>query len=694
VGVVGIDTGGTFCDLVHVGADGRAHGYKSPSTPKDPAQGVFDVLDVTANAVRAPADEFLSRIHALALGTTIAVNTVVTHSGAKVGLLTTAGHADMLSIMRVNGRVAGCPPEQVQNYAATDKPAPLVPKPFIAEINERIDYTGDILIPQSDEEVGREIERLVRMGIESLAVSYLWSFLNPAHEIRVREIARVAHPNLFVSLGHELAQRLGEYERTEAAVVNAYVALSVRRYLERVHAGLKKKQFAAPLFVMHSAGGVGTEQHSLGKPITTLFSGPAGGIVASMQVARAAGFDNVICADVGGTTFDVGLVVKGRPVLRSTSTIDQRVMFCPTIDIVSIGAGGGSIARVSPENGRLTVGPESAGAQPGPACYGQGGVMPTVTDAVLVLGYMHPDRFLGGRLTLDLDAAKRAIHQHVADPLNIDVMRAAAGIFAIVNAKMADLVRKVTVERGFDPRDFALCAYGGLGPLHAPFFAGDLSVKAVMVPLGELSSVFSAYGIATADILHVREVSRNLREPFGPEIEATFKDLVHEADEQLDRDGVAPANRSMRRFVDVRYVGQLNEMVVELPEKSVASFDIRNAFERQYLDAFGPGAAWEKAAIEINGLRLEIIGRRPRIKPTQLRLISGHPMPASRREVYWPQISTFSDTAIFDGDGVGPSQEVRGPAIIEFATTTIAVPPRWSCQPDDIGNLMLRSHES
>jgi N-methylhydantoinase A len=690
VSAVGIDTGGTFCDLVHIGQDGVPRGFKAPSTPQDPAQGVFSVLDVAAASTLNPADAFFSDVSALALGTTIAVNTVVTHSGAKVGLLTTAGHADMLSIMRVNGRVAGRRLEEIQNYSITDKPEPLVPRRLISEINERIDSVGEVIVPQSDDEVVREIKRLVREGIESLAISYLWGFLNPVHELRAREIAQSLYPTLFVSLGHELAQKLGEYERTEAAVVNAYVAPNVRNYIERVRSGIKTKSLSAPLFVMQTAGGVGTENSSLGKPISTLFSGPAGGIVASMQVCRAAGFDNIVCADVGGTTFDVGLVVQGRPILRSTSTIDQRVMFCPTIDIVSIGAGGGSIARVQSDTGRLMVGPESAGAAPGPACYGSGGTLPTVTDAALVLGYLNPERFLGGRLKLEVAAASKAIAHHVADPLKIDINTAAAGIFAIVNAKMADLVRKVTVERGYDPRDFALCCYGGLGPLHAPFFAGDLSAKAVMIPLGELSSVFSAYGVATANILHVKEISKTFREPFGNAIEQAFSHLVSQANGQLESDGVAQTDRSIRHFVEVRYVGQLNEMIVQLPELGMAHFDVRRAFEKQYVDAFGPGAAWTDAPIEIVGLRLESTGQRPVVALKRLPQRRGVPEPIGRRPVYWPQIDRFTDTAIYRGELLGSGQDVKGPAVIEFPTATIVVPPQWTCRSDDLGNLMLR----
>ncbi len=686
--IIGIDTGGTFCDLVHLDDTGRARVHKASSTPANPAQGVFDVLN-SLNADRVDAGDVFAEIDAIAIGTTIATNAVVTRAGSKVGLFTTRGHGDMLTIMRVQGRVAGRPLQDMQNYAATNKPAPIVPKALITEIDERIDYTGDVVVALDEAQVTREIDRLVEAGIEALAVSFLWGFLNADHELRVKAIANDRHPNLFVSLGSALASKLGEYERTEAAVLNAYVARPVRRYLDTIGAGLKDKGVEAPLLVMHSAGGVATETHSKNKPITTLFSGPAGGIVASMRVAQAVGFDNVVCADVGGTTFDVGLIVDGRPLLRSTSIIDQRVMYCPTIDLVSIGAGGGSIARVDPATRRVLVGPDSAGAAPGPACYGRGGTYPTVTDANLVLGFMDPDRFLGGKFKLDRQAAVDALQRHVAGPLGIDVEQAAAAIFAIVNAKMADLVRKITVERGHDPRDFALCAYGGLGPLHAPFYAGDLHVKALIIPLGELSSVFSAFGIATADILHVRELSTHLLETSAPALDGLFERLAAEADAQLDADGIIPSDREMRRFIEVRYVGQLNGMSLPLHASGVSGAAIRQEYERLYTEAFGPGAAWADAPIEIVGLRLEAMGKRKKATIARCDPTCILPEPSATRPVFWPQSNAYEPTVVLPCSVVGPDWVVAGPAILEFTTTTITVPPGWTCRSDTIGNLLL-----
>ncbi len=693
VSVVGIDTGGTFCDLVHIDSMGAASVHKAPSTPGETARGVFDVLEIARDRRALAGDfDFYSAITSIALGTTIATNTVVTHTGATVGLLTTRGHRDMLAIMRVYGRVADRPLHEIQNYSVTDKPAALVPKALIAEIDERIDSAGDVVVALRDEQVEAAADRLIGAGVDSIAISFLWGFLNPAHELRARDLIARRHPTVYLSVGSALAARLGEYERTEAAVINAYVAHAVTGYVDRVSAGLSAKGVPAPPLVMHSAGGLGTALHARQRPMATLFSGPAGGIVASMRVAAAAGFDNVVCADVGGTTFDVGLIVAGRPLVRSTSVIDQRVMYCPTLDLVSIGTGGGSIARVDAGTRRLRVGPDSAGANPGPACYGRGGEFPTTTDANLVLGYMDAERFLGGRFKLDLAAARRALHIHVAAPLGIGIEEAAAAVFAIVNAKMADLVRKVSVERGHDPRDFAVCAYGGLGPLHAPFYSADLNARAVLVPLGELSSVFSAYGIAMADILHVHELSCALREPLdAAEIERVFAGVTDAAHRQLALDGIDPENRELRRFTEVRYVGQLNEMLVEIRSDAGADFDVRREFERRYGDAFGPGAVWRDAPIEIVGLRLEAVGKRRHFPLLRRPPSSAEIRQRGERAVYWPQPAGFQPTCLYDGSSALPGHAVAGPAVLEFPTTTVVVPPDWRCVVDAFGNLLLHA---
>ena len=684
---IGIDTGGTFTDLIEIRGEGTAELHKVPSTPRDFAQGVLTALDRTGGRQG-------NGIASLSLGTTIATNAFLTRSGARVGLLTSAGHGDTLEIMRVFGRVAGLTAIEMQSYADTDKPAPIVPRALVREIVERIDWRGEVVVPLDENQVAESIRSLVETGVEIVAVSFLWSFVNPRHERRVREISRDACPGLDVILSSDVVPKLGEYERSVSTVVNAYVSPVMTRFLDRVEDGLVSRELSAPMLVMHSTGGVGTGAHTRRHAITTLFSGPAGGVIGAKRVGEQMGHRHLICADMGGTSFDVGLVLDGRPLLRTTTTIDQHVMFLPSIDIVSIGAGGGSL--VSAADGRLSIGPESAGADPGPACYARGGERPTLTDVDVVLGYIDPARFVGGQMPLDAQRARSAVAEHVADPLGMTVEAAAAATFTIANARMTDLIRKVTVERGFDPRDFALYAYGGLGPLHASFFGTDLDVDSIVVPLGQISSVFSAYGIAVSDLLHVYETSRVLAAPFdAAELERTFTAIEDQAKRQLSRDGIPESERRIHRLLEMRYQGQFSEIAVPVKAGPLGKSDpdeIVTDFEKLYLSAFGPGSLWSEGRVEVAAFRIEAIGLRniPQVG------LAPRPCPATapssrKREMYWPTEGRFLSTPVLHGDSLSPKQVISGPAAVDLTTTSALVPPGWICTCDSTGSLVMSS---
>ena len=685
---IGIDTGGTFTDLIEIRGEGAVELHKVPSTPHDFAQGVLGALDRTRNGQGDDA------IASLSLGTTIATNAFLTRSGARVGLLTSVGHGDTLEIMRVFGRVAGLASTEMQRYADTDKPVPIVPRAMVREVVERIDCQGEVVIPLDENQAIESIRSLLAAGAEVLAVSLLWSFANPRHEHRIRAIAREVHPGLEVILSSDVVPKLGEYERSVATVVNACVSPVVTRFLNRVEDGLSSRELSAPMLVMHSTGGVGTGDYTRQHAITTLFSGPAGGVIGAKRIGEQIGHRHIICTDMGGTSFDVGLVLDGRPLLRTTTTIDQHVMFLPSIDIVSIGAGGGSL--VSATDGRLRIGPESAGAEPGPACYARGGEGPTLTDVDVVLGYIDPDRFVGGRMTLDPELARSAVAEHVAGPLGMSIEAAAAATFTIANARMTDLIRKVTVERGFDPRDFALYAYGGLGPLHAPFFGADLDVQSIVVPLGQISSVFSAYGIAVSDLLHVYETSRVLAAPFDTaQLERTFSDIEEKAKRQLSLDGIPESEREIHRYLEMRYQGQFSEITVPIEAGPLGESNpdtIVADFERLYLSAFGPGSLWSEGRVEVAAFRVEAIGRRD---TAQVGLTS-RPGPAisppeRKREMYWPTEGRFLPTPVLPGDSLSPEQVISGPAAIDLTTTTTLVPPDWTCTCDSTGTLVMSS---
>ena len=682
---IGIDTGGTFTDLIEIRDEGTARLHKVPSTPRDFAQGVLSALDRSADGRDA-------KVASLSLGTTIATNAFLTRSGARVGLLATAGHGDTLKIMRVYGRVAGLPSIAMQSYADTDKPVPVVPSSLVREIAERIDWRGEVVVPLDEEQAIGSLQSLLATGAEIVAVSFLWSFVNPRHERRIREIARDAFPGLEVILSSDVVPKLGEYERSVSTAVNAYVSPVVTRFLDRVEEGLVERELSAPMLVMHSSGGVGTGAFTRRQAITTLFSGPAGGVIGAKRVGEPLGHRDIICTDMGGTSFDVGLILDGRPLLRTTTTIDQHVMFLPSIDIVSIGAGGGSLVSVT--DGRLHIGPQSAGADPGPACYARGGERPTLTDVDVVLGYIDPHRFVGGRMELDTERARRAVAKHVADPLGMTVEAAAAAAFTVANARMTDLVRKVTVERGVDPRDFALYAYGGLGPLHAPFFGSDLDVDPVVVPLGQISSVFSAYGIAVSDLLHVYQMSRVLAAPFdAAELEHAFSTMEDRAKRQLSRDGIPEPERRLHRFLEMRYQGQFSEISVPIkagPLQAPDSDGIVADFEKLYLSTFGAGSLWSEGKVEVAALRIEAIG----LRKTPIAGLDPRPFPASApcvrdREMYWPTEGHFVSTPVLQGDALSPAEVISGPAAVDLTTTTALVPPGWSCTRDRTGTLVM-----
>jgi len=686
---IGIDTGGTFTDLIEIRDEGEIRLHKVPSTPRDFARGVLSALDRSE-------DGRDNKVASLSLGTTIATNAFLTRSGARVGFLTTAGHGDTLKIMRIYGRVAGLPSTVMQSYADTDKPAPIVPSALVREIVERVDWRGEVVVPLDEDQAVESLQSLLASGAEIVAVSFLWSFVNPRHERRIREIARNAFPGLDVILSSEVVPKLGEYERSVSTAVNAYVSPVMTRFLDRVEDGLIDHELSAPMLVMHSSGGVGTGVFTRRHAITTLFSGPAGGVIGAQRVGEQLGHRDIICTDMGGTSFDVGLVLDGRPLLRTTTTIDQHVMFLPSIDIVSIGAGGGSL--ISATDARLHVGPESAGADPGPACYARGGERPTLTDVNVVLGYIDPHRFVGGRMKLDAERARMAVARHVADPLGMTVEAAAAAAFTVANARMTDLVRKVTVERGFDPRDFTLFAYGGLGPLHAPFFSTDLDVHPIVVPLGQISSVFSAYGIAVSDLLHVYQTSRVLAAPFdAEELEHTFSTMEDRAKRQLSRDGIPEPERRIHRFLEMRYQGQFSEISVPIktgPLRAPDSDEIVADFEKRYLSTFGAGSLWSEGKVEIAAFRIEAIGLR-RVP------VAGRDPPSSpasapcihSREMYWPTERRFLSTPVLHGDSLPPAEVLSGPAAVDLTTTTALVPPGWTCTRDLSGTLALSPSE-
>jgi N-methylhydantoinase A len=697
--IVGIDTGGTFTDCVVIDANGRIITAKAPSTPRDFSQGVLDSLELAAQRLGLDARTLLRRAGRLALGTTVGTNALLQRRGARVGLVTTRGHRDVIHIMRGARGVPGIASEKVLHFPESNKPdPPIVPKTLIGEVSERVDCQGQVVVALNEDDARAAIRRLVAKGVESIAICFLWSFKHPEHERRVKALVEEIAPGLFVCCSADLVPRWGEYERTAATVINAYLGPVTAAYMERVGRRVGEAGLATPVEVMQCGGGVVPAAQAAKKAFLTLDSGPVAGVLATQYLGGVLGQKNAIATDMGGTSFDVGLVQDGLPVASYQSVVNQYEYFVPRIDIRSIGSGGGSIVWIEESSGALRVGPVSAGADPGPACYGRGGREPTVTDADLVLGYLDPEYCLGGRLRLDRDAALESLAP-LATRLGMGVVETASGAARVVEHQMADLIRKVTVQKGYDPRDFAVFAYGGAGPVHAGVYARELGAQSLIVPLGGVCSLWSALGAASADLLHIHETVDIQANPFDPgRIGARFAELEQQGRHQLREDAIDASQARIVRSADMRYKGQINEVEVMVPPGPLDARALQELvadFHRRYESLYGPGAGFREARVEIVTYRVRTssVSVKPALRPAPER----GPVPpaaarAGERQVYWAELGDFEATPVFWGERLEAGNVVSGPAIIQVPDTTIVVHPRQSARVDPYGNVLVELH--
>ncbi len=693
--VIGVDTGGTFTDAFATDQDGRIASAKVPSTPPDFARGFLAVLDELAATLGIATSTLLAQTSYLSHGTTSTLNALLTGDVASVGLITTQGHADSVAIMNVEGRYAGLGADEVQNMPRTSKPPPLLPRRRIREVHERVDYKGEVVVPLDEAGVRDAVASLLADGVDAIAVSLLWSFRNPVHELRVRELIREVAPDLYVALSSEVSPRIREYARSATTIMNTQVGPPLRAYLAPLEAALRERGFAGALLVMQGSGGCVTARHAPERALTTIGSVLTGGVVGCGHMAAALGQRNIISTDMGGTTFLVGLVRERRAAMKTTAVLNQYTINVPMVDVQVIGAGGGAIAWLDP-GGNLRVGPRSAGARPGPACYGEGGEEPTVTDADVVLGIINPEHFLGGRKRLDRELAAEAIRRQVAEPLGLPVDDAAAAIYAIQNGQTADLVRKVVVNSGQDPRDFVLYSYGGAGPVHCASYAADLGVPEVIVPLGATAAVFSAYGLTASDVVLTAELSQPANFPVPPEeISGVFRSLEKElqarlAEQQLDYAAVA-----YEREADLRYTMQLAEVPTPVPPGELAEADVAEIgrqFEQQYEILYGKGSGFSDAGLQVITYRLRATGQLPtRPKLPQLApATTERPSPTGTRQVFLDVRRGWQTTVIYDYRDLAARHRIAGPAVVEAPTTTVALPEGCSARVDALGNLVLR----
>ena len=654
--VVAIDIGGTFTDLI--GFDAAARRFveaKSLTTPAQLGQGVIDCIRKSALAAAA-IDEL---IH----GSTIAINTLIERKGAKTGLVVTRGTRDVYIIGRGNR------PEAYSLFFHRHRP--LVPRHLTREVDERLLSSGEVHVPLDRAGIAEACRALAAEGVEAVAVCFLHSYVNPEHERIAGDMIRAAMPRAYVSLSHEILREYREFERMSTTVVNAYIGPKVGGYVKELEASLGDIGFRGALSIMRSNGGVMTPEIATARPAAMMESGPVGGIIASAQVGCALGLRNVISFDMGGTTAKASLVRDGEPTMAPGYYVggyaSGHPVMLPMIDVVEVGAGGGSIAWLD-DVGALKVGPQSAGADPGPICYRGGGFEPTITDANVVLGRLDPDNFLGGEMKLDADAARRGIDEKIAGPLKMDAIAAAEAIVEIAIAKMSLAVREVSVAKGYDPRDFALVASGGAGPLHVVAIARELYIPKVVVPL--FPSHFSALGMLLADERHdfIRTFYCDLATVDFAALLKIHHEMVAQASATLRH--AAQAQRQIH--LDLRYVGQEFTLQVPVSVEAIASGDragIRAAFDALYEHRYAHHSPDEP--VEMVNIRLALIGKRP--KPVFPRLAArGGAKPARTRAVYLAEARKALPCPVYQRETLGAGDEIAGPALIqEHGTTTV-----------------------
>lgn len=678
---MGIDVGGTFTDLVLIDdASGRMCYAKELTTPEDLAQGVLRGVE----RLLSMAGASMADVSYLAHGTTIGTNALIERRGAKVGLITSRGFGDVLEIARIER------PDEGLYDINVDLPDPLVPRYLRREVDERVGADGQVVRELDIDSAYMAAGELKQSGVESLAICLLFSFCNPSHELRLRQICQEVMPDVPVTVSCEIAPEFREFERTSTTVLNAYLLPITSRYIDSLSAQLEAKYGPVDLRLMQASGGAMPAGAAKVQAVQMVNSGPAGGALATGLVGRLAGEDRVIGVDMGGTSFDVSLIAGGEPRLRSEGEFEGYPVKMPLIDVEGIGAGGGSIAWVDP-GGALSVGPRSAGADPGPACYGLGGEQPTVTDANLVLGRLNPDYFLGGDMPLDLEAARRAISRHIAEPLGFTVEQAAVGILRVVNANMARGISVNSTQKGFDVREFALLAFGGAGPLHAVELAEDLAIPRVIVP--PYCSVFSAFGVVASDLRHdyVSTLAMSEEQLEPADVAQAFAALEAEALAQLEAERVPSESIQLQRSADVRYAGQSYEITIPLPRSDAFDEDDLKGLIDEFHATHERLYAYSdrREPVELINVRLAAIGRVPQVDLTHQAPDPGsEARPKQRRPVVYPGRGQV-DSAVYERDSLRLDSRVSGPCLIEERTSTTVIPPGWTARVDRAGSLIV-----
>jgi N-methylhydantoinase A len=680
---IGIDVGGTFTDFIVIDDASAYDLLKVPTTLEDQSIGVMRGIEALAQRRGVSSEALLADTELVVHGTTTADNTLIEMNGALTGLITTAGHRDTIDIRRGFKESIWDP--------ALLPPTPIAPRRRRRGVVERLDASGAVVTPLDEASVRDAVRRLAKQGVESIAVCLLFSFLNPAHERRVREIIAEEHPDARISLSSDVMPTAPEFERTSTTLVDAYVGPRVENYLLRLESALRSAGLAGDLLVMQSSGGIMQAAQVAKHAISVLGSGPAGGVEGACAEAAQAGIEKFIAVDMGGTSYEVGLIQAGRPEVTSFWNWQHRYLIgLPMVEIHSIGAGGGSIASV--DDDALSVGPRSAGAHPGPICYGRGGMEPTVTDANLLLGYLNPDALCGGAFALDVTGVEAAIEQQIAKPLGLSTIDAAYGIYRIVNANMNDAIRRVSCDKGLDPRRFQMVVYGGNGPVHASKQAEEIGIERILVP--KTSPAFSALGLLVADYSVDRQ-----RSYLTPVLSADLdrlnglkQDLETGAVAELRAAGLGDESLVIEHLFHMCYPGQNFDMPVRAPwiEGAVGPDDLARvaaAFHDLHERIHTYATREEEPLVRSIRVRVRALTAKPELAPAVRS--KGEPKEAivARRRAYFD--GEFMSTPVYDGDQLGPGHVVEGPAVIEEKFTTIVLHPGHRAQLDARGGYAI-----
>lgn len=677
---IGVDVGGTFTDVCMFNQDtGEVNVYKLPSTPWDPSEAIGNGIQEILELYHVSPAAVSNLVH----GTTVATNAALERKGAKTAIITTKGFRDLIELARQTR--ASLYDTQVE------KPVPIVYRKMRREVDERVQADGTIFQALDLAQVERLVDELKEMGTEAYAVCLLHAYINPLHEQQIKQIILKRHPGAYVSISSEVLPEIREYERMTTTALNSYIGPKVGIYAKQFQQRVKDMGMDLTPYINQSNGGLMSIETTYNNPIRTALSGPAAGVSGANYITKLAGVKNIITFDMGGTSTDVSLIENHSPKLTTSKAIAEFPVKVPMTDVTAVGAGGGSIAWID-NGGMLKVGPESAGAYPGPIAYSRGGDRPTVTDANVVLHRLNPQVILGGRMKIDEEAAYRAIEEKLAKPLGMSTLDAARGIITVVNSNMARAIRVVSVERGYDPREFVVVAFGGAGALHAVNVAKDLGIHHVMIPCNP--GILCAVGLLVSDI-RCDYVKTSISD-FIPEniqrMNDNFKELTDKGDTWLNTEKIDAEHKQIIRHADMRYYGQNFELSIEIPYEEITAEnidEIRNLFHRAHKREYG--YCNEGALVQIVNYRATALG-----KVQTIQLVE-HPMEgpdasaalADRRDVYFEEAGAYVDTRIYDRDKIKAGNEISGPAIIEQMDSTIVVPPGHTARADKYLNLMI-----